>query len=305
VARGTQHRKRRPTANASNTSPVAATVAAPRKHKKQKPPEWQEQLFFQRLRLHAKWVFVLLAAVFGLGFVFLGIGSGANGITDALQQAFHFGNASTSASVSSLEKKTQQHPQDAQAWRDLATAYETKQNTSGAIVALAQYTTLQPKNTDALAELANQYTKQAQGYATDYQNAQQQVANATPAGQAYAPSSSTTFGKIFQDANGLQDPIANAVSSLASTAQSTAYSNYQAAQSQAQQTYQKLAKLTPNDPNVQLQLGQSAQSANDTATAIAAYKKFLKLAPHDPLAGSVKQQLAYMVAAAAVKPSSK
>ena len=47
-------------------------------------------------------------------------------------------------------------------------------------------------------------------------------------------------------------------------------------------------KLTPNDPNVQLQLGQSAQAANDTATAIAAYKKFLKLAPHDPLASNVE-----------------
>ena len=243
-------------------------------------------------------MFVLLAAVFALGFVFLGIGSGANGITDALQQAFHFGNASTGTSVSSLEKKTQKHPLDAQAWRDLATAYETKQNTAGAITALAQYTALKPKSTDALSELELQYKKQAQQYATDYQNAQQQIANATPAAQAYAPSSSV-FGKLATD------PIASAVSSLASTAQSTAYTNYQAAQSQAQQTYQKLVALTPNDPNAQLQLGEAAQAANDTATAIAAYKKFLKLAPHDPLAGSVKQQLAYLVAAAAVKPSSK
>ncbi len=307
-AEETQWQEVRSTASAARRQMLrttsSVTAAAPRKHK-QKAPEWQEQLFFQRLRLHAKWVFVLLAAVFGLGFVFLGIGSGANGITDALQSAFHFGGTSTGTSVSSLEKKTQKHPLDAQAWRDLATAYETKQNVAGAITALAQYTALKPKSTDDLSELANEYGQLAQQYATDYQNAQQQIANATPAGQAYAPSTTTAIGKLFTAANGLQDPIASAVTTLASTAASTAYSNYQSAQSEAQQTYEKLVKLTPNDPNAQLQLGQAAQAASDTATAIAAYKKFLKLAPHDPLASNVKQQLAYLAATAAASTTSK
>ena len=85
VARGTQHRKRRPAQNARSSS-----VAAP--PHKQKPPQWQEELFFQRLRDHAKWAFVLLAVVFALGFVFFGVGSGSTGISDALQNAFNFGN---------------------------------------------------------------------------------------------------------------------------------------------------------------------------------------------------------------------
>src|SRR5205807_8138263 len=84
VARGTQHRKRRPAANAR-----AAAVAAP---KRQKPPQWQEQLFFQRLRNHAKWAYVGLAVAFMLGFVLLGVGSGSTGISDVLQNAFHFGS---------------------------------------------------------------------------------------------------------------------------------------------------------------------------------------------------------------------
>jgi cytochrome c-type biogenesis protein CcmH/NrfG len=302
VARGTQHRKRRPGADASKNGTVAS-VSSPRRHK-QKPPEWQEQLFFQRLRNHAKVVFVFLAAVFALSFVFLGVGSGSTGISDALQNLFSSSGGS-STSISSLEKKTQQHPLVASGWRDLATAYEAKQNTAGAITALAQLTALQPKNTDALGELANQYTLQAQQYATDYQTSQQQVQDATPLGQAFAPASTTTFGKIFNDPNGLQDPIAAAVQSLASTVQNTAYTNYQAAQSQAEQTYQKLVKLSPNDPNAQLQLGQSAQSASDTVVAIAAYKKFLKLAPHDPLASQVKQQLALLAASAAASSTSK
>ena len=69
MARGTQHRKRRPAQNAR-----ASSVAAP--PHKQRPPQWQEELFFQRLRNHAKWMFVLLALVFALGFVFFGVGSG-------------------------------------------------------------------------------------------------------------------------------------------------------------------------------------------------------------------------------------
>ena len=76
MARGTQHRKRRPPANAR----VAASTAA--KPKRPKRPAYEEQLFFGRLRGHAKWMFVLLAVVFALSFVFLGVGSGSTGISD-------------------------------------------------------------------------------------------------------------------------------------------------------------------------------------------------------------------------------
>ena len=55
--------------------------------------------------------------------------------------------------------------------------------------------------------------------------------------------------------------------------------------------YKQIAKLQPNDPNIQLELAQAAQQAGNTAAAIAAYKTFLKLAPDDPNASIVKQQL--------------
>ena len=103
--------------------------------------------------------------------------------------------------------------------------------------------------------------------------------------------STTPLGKLFTDPTALQDPIASAVQSLSSTKQSTAYSKFQEAQKNAETTYQKLVALTPNDATVQIQLGQAAQSAGDSKTAIAAYQKFLKLAPTDPLAPQVKQAL--------------
>jgi len=247
--------------------------------------------------VHAKLVFLLLALVFAGSFVFLGVGSGSNGISDALQNLFS-GKGPGGPSISSLQHKTQKNPLDAKAWRDLATAYETKHDTNGAIDALSQYVALRAHDTAALSELASQYTTQAQQYATDYQNAQQDVAAATPPSAAFAPAATTPLGKAFNDPNALQDPISNAVQKLATDRETTAYQNYQQAQTNAEKTYQSLAKITPSDPNAQLELGQAAQAANDTTVATKAYEKFLKLAPHDPLATQVKQQLKLL------KPSS-
>jgi cytochrome c-type biogenesis protein CcmH/NrfG len=260
--------------------------------------------------VHAKWAFVLLALVFGLGFVFLGIGSGSNGITDALQQAFNFGHASSGTSISSLEHKTQKQPKNAQAWRDLATAYETKQRTSDAITALQHYVALRPKDTSALTELGSQYSNQAQTYATDYQIAVAAGLNQGSAGDAFAPPSTSPLGKAFNDPKILEDPIANAVQTAAVTKEQSALSSYQTAQQDAMSAYQRLVGITPNDPNAQLQLGQAAQAAQNTQVAIAAYDNFLRLAPHDPLASQVKTQLTTLKSQAAsqsttVTPSKK
>jgi tetratricopeptide (TPR) repeat protein len=283
VARGTQHRKRRPAQNAR----ASAVAAAPRK---QKPPQWQEELFFQRLRTHAKWAYVALAIAFVLGFVLLGVGSGSTGISDALQNLFSRSSGG-STSISKLQKKTVQHPKDATAWRNLATALEQKQRTQEAINALEQYSALRPKDQTALAELASEYNTLAQTYAQDYSAAQQEAAQQPTASSILAPGSSTPFGKDFNDPTALQDPISTAVQSLSSTKQTTAYTNYQSAQKNAEGVYVRLVKLNPSDATTQIQLGQAAQSAGDTKTAIAAFEKFLKLAPTDPLAPQVKQAL--------------
>jgi cytochrome c-type biogenesis protein CcmH/NrfG len=282
VARGTQHRKRRPAQNARATA-----VAAPAK--KQRPPQWQEQLFFQRLRTHAKWAYVALAAAFVLTFVLLGVGSGSTGLGDALQNAFNFGS-SGGTSIGSLEKKVQKHPKDANAWHDLATAYEQKQRTQDAVTALERYTALRPKDAGALDELASQYTTLAQNAATDYQTAQADAQAAQPS-TAFAPSSSTTFGKIFADPAGLQDPIGSVIASQAQQRAQTAYQSYQTAQANAEATFKKLVKITPNDVTAYYQLGQSAMAAGNYKDAVGAFSKFLKLSPNDVEAANVKQLL--------------
>lgn len=298
MARGTQHRKRRPAAHAR----AVAAPAAAKPQRKASPPQWQEQLFFQRLRTHAKWAYVALAAAFVLTFVFLGVGSGSSGISDALQNAFNFGSGGTS--ISSLQRKAAQHPNDAQAWRNLATAYEAKQDTAGAVSALERYTALRPKDTGSLGELAAEYSSLATTYQAQYTNAQLQAQAASPA-SVFAPPSSTPLGRAFANPNALQDPISNAVQQQATSAATSAYSNLQTTLTKAEAVYQKLAAADPTSATTQLQLGQAAQAANDTQTAIAAYTSFLKLAPTDPLASRVRQVLKALQPAKAAPKAKK
>lgn len=236
---------------------------------------------------------------FVLGFVLLGVGSGSTGISDVLGNMFSSGSSGGS-SVSKLQAKVDKHPKDAKAWRDLATALEQKQRTQDAVNALERYTALRPKDQNALAELASEYGTLANNYAGDYTAAQNEASQFASPASAFAPPSTTPLGKAFADPTALQDPISASIQKQASTKQSTAYSNFQAAQKNAEAVYQRLVALNPSDATTQIQLGQAAQSAGDTKTAMAAYNAFLKLAPADPLAPQVKQALKSLKLQAAV-----
>ncbi len=240
--------------------------------------------------MHAKWAFVFLALVFGVGFVVFGVGSGSTGVSSALQNAFNFGGGG-GTSISSLQKKVAKNPKDAKAWRDLATEYETKHDTKNAVSALERYIALRPKSQDALLDVAGQYQQLAQTYATEYSNLQTQAALAEIPSSAFPPPSTTPLGKAFADPKGLQDPISTAVQTTLSAKANTALTNYRSATGNAEQAYKKIAKLSPNDASTQILLAQAAQGVGDTTTAIAAYKKFLKLAPNDTSAPTVRQQL--------------
>src|SRR5947199_2649011 len=134
----------------------AAKAQAPRRRapsRKPKPQTYESTMFFPRLRAQAKWVFVFLAAVFALGFVFFGVGSGSTGLGDILRGNFNlFGNGSSgvSSGVKKALERTQQNPKNAQAWSDLANAYQTDGKATQANAALEHYLKLRPNDIDAL-----------------------------------------------------------------------------------------------------------------------------------------------------------
>ena len=292
MARGTQHRKRRTPANA-RVAPAPATRAAKRPAR----PAWEDQLFFGRLRTHAKWMFVFLAVVFGLSFVILGVGSGSTGISQVLQNFFN-GSSSSGPSLSSLQKKTTANPKDAAAWLAYANKLQQKGQLDTAATALSTYTQLKPKDQNALLQLGGIYLQSAQNWENLYTQTQAYTQALSPT-SIFQPKSTSKLGQALAT---VTSPIATAVSSQTSTQTSTDYSQVISFLSQREQVYQKLAKLLPNDATTQYSLAQAAQAAQDYKTAIAGYKAFLKLAPSDsqaPTARAAIKQLQLQVAASA------
>jgi DNA-binding SARP family transcriptional activator len=287
LARGTQHRKRR-----TETHAGVAPSGPPKKPKKTKTPKhdnWEDQLFFSRLRHQAKPVFIFLALVFGVGFVVFGVGTGAGGIGDVLDFS---GSSASGPSRSSLEKKTQENPKDPEAWRELATKLQQDDDVAEAIVALTRYTALKPKDESGVQELGGLYLRQADEFANEYFLAQTQTQALAP-GQQFAPPAGSPFAQAFQN------PLSSAVTQVTQGKLSDAYTKYLDTQRKAVVVYKKLVALRPTDATNQYRLAQVAQSAGDSATAIAAYKKFLSLAPNDALAPAAKKALKELTAAPA------
>ena len=238
-------------------------------------------MFFPRLRRHAKWMFLLLAIAFALGFVGFGVGAGGIGFGDILRNA---GGTSGVPSVSEAEKRVAENPQDSQAFRDLATAYQANGDTEGAIGALEQYTQLRPKDANALRELAALYL----GKASD---AQQRAQILQYREQYLAPGSLVDLAFQLGDEPSTPDPITSAITARYQEEISAAYGEIQDASTKAVAAYGKIVKAQPKDPSVRLELAEAARSAGDTATAITAYEAFLRLAPDDPTAPEVKRLL--------------
>jgi tetratricopeptide (TPR) repeat protein len=241
-------------------------------------------MFFPRLRRQARWVFVFLALVFALGFVFFGVGSGSS-LGDLLNPGQIFGTSSNSGtSVSSARKKAAAHPNDAAAQLAYARALDAKGLTDQAIPVLVRYVKLRPKDQQALQSLATHYDTQAQ---TAAQAAQ------TAASSANSVSGSDLFPQ-FSDPKGTaigSDPIIGAVTTKSQTAQQRAQTTAISAWSSEVGTLKKLLVLTPDDTSSIYRAAGAAGSAGDYATAVTFLQKFLKLAPDSPEAPIAKQQL--------------
>jgi tetratricopeptide (TPR) repeat protein len=68
-------------------------------------------------------------------------------------------------------------------------------------------------------------------------------------------------------------------------------------------SYKKMLKLEPRNYDLYLGIASNAADAGDKAGAIAAYTTFLKLDPHSQYAAQVKAALAQLTAAASASPS--
>ena len=247
----------------------------------------EDLMFFPKLRRRARWVFLLLAIAFAIGFVAFGVGTGVGGtsIGDVLRDLI--GQQNTGSSIDDARKDALAHPKDADAQFAYANALQARGHTQEAINALQAYTALKPKDTDALRQLANLW-----GSVANKARQEQQVATAQATEASAASSIAVPDSDFLRDVE--QNKIADALAQQANARASAAAGRAQSAAASQQNVYEQLTLLIPDDPSVFLSLGIAAQEANDAQSAIAAYQKFLDLAPNDPSAPQVKQQIEFL-----------
>jgi tetratricopeptide (TPR) repeat protein len=254
--------------------------------RKRSAPTYEQTMFFPRLRRQAKWVFVFLALVFGVGFVAFGVGSGSTGISDVLRGNFFGGGSGSSSQIKSDKKKIERNPKNIEPYLDLAGVYQQKQQNAEAIATLRRAQQVAPKNFDVLNRLAGIYSGQAEQAVTDFQNAQ--IAAAEVFSVPPLADTSSTIAQAFS-----QDPFTQSLQKKASDAQTKALGALQRVEG-AYKGVVKASVGTSNEAGAQLQLGSVAQRIGDTTTAIAAYKRYLRINPDSPNAGAVRQTLAQL-----------
>ena len=253
-----------------------------------------QDLFFMKLRRHAKWAYVALALLFAITFAGLGVGSGSSGL-DQLFSGLNVFGGSSGTSVSKAQKEIDKHPSSTKGYRDLATAYEQKGDTQGAIVALQSLTSLNTKNAAAFSELGGLELSLAQSYVTQYQSAAAAQAQAAPS-QPFLPTG--TLGTAIGT-----NPIEQAAAQQANTQASDLYQKASLAYSQSLTAYRTVAKLRPHDANAEFQVANAAQSAGNYPVAVAALKKYLAMNPETTQKAQIQNLIKQLQAAISPAPT--
>jgi tetratricopeptide (TPR) repeat protein len=244
---------------------------------------YEDQMFFPRLRRQAKWMFVVLALVFGLGYVIFNVGGTipGTGLGDILQNA---GGGTGAPDVGDAEDKVEENPKDPAAKLALADALTQNNRSDEAIPVLESYLDLRPKDADVVSRLAGLYMGEGSRKQQEAALAQAEVQAAAP-GTQFAPAS----GIVTQLRT--QGEVSKALSAEANERLSRASGDAAAAFQQARDMYKLLAQLTPDDSSVQFSLAQAATQAGDYASAITAYKRFMRLAPDDPNVPAIRDHI--------------
>lgn len=244
-------------------------------------------MFFTRLRTHAKWVFVFLAAAFAIGFVAFGVGAGGTGFGDAISDLF--GGGSDLPSIEEAQQAVDENPNDAEAVLDLANAYQADRQLGKAAETLERYNELAPDDIDGLRQLANVYAQRAALLNQQAGALQTSSQSGSFSQTAFSlPGSSGFLGALGEN------PVDNALSGNTSSRIQTLADEVTAVYGQQAGVYDQISKLTPDDPQIFLQLGQAATQADQTALAVTAFERFVELAPDDPSAAAVKEQLDFL-----------
>jgi hypothetical protein len=242
------------------------------------------------MRRKTKWVFAFLAVVFGLTFVFFGVGSGGSALTDILNGNIHLFGSGGGPSIQSLQNNVAKHPTDPAARLKLADALKTASDKDSsqiapAIVAYKAYLKLKPADVSAQDTLGTLYGSQVTSLRNEVQSPPTPPLSIVNSFSPINPN--TTLGTAL-------------TSILPTTLSQTSLQQGEVVQITQQLVnvirehvglYQKIAAKTPNDSTAALTPAQVASTDQAYPLAIQIYRQFLKKFPGDPLVPDVKSQI--------------
>ena len=249
-----------------------ATVKPSRKQRKHASGGNPNQdLFFMRLRRKQKWVFAALAIVFLISFTALGVGSGNGSGLEGLYKSI-LGSGSDAVGKANAELKTD----PVKGYRDLASAYVTQNNLTGAVGALQSYLKLTKTDYAVWQQLGGYQKQLGDTAAGQYQQALQN-------GRLQAP------GSIFKPlgalagqlgSNPIDDYYSQQSQSVTQPLLQKAIDGYRA----SLLALQNAAKYAPPAKRADMFLlaASAAQLSGNTSAELAALKRYVQLAPNAP-----------------------
>ena len=282
--------------NTNHSRASQETSATRHPKKRQEAPYSATPTLNERMRKNGKWVFLALAVVFGITFVFAGVGTSGPSLVDLIGQNNDSSPTTTAADSSAVQKAeaaTKASPEDPQVWIDLAQAEVAAGQLDKVPAAAKQAATLAPKDATVQAAIADVYLAQA---AAALQKAQTMYAEAQGGGTVNGRSAVPQ--QVIPGQSSGATPFQTAQESIASAKFSDVSAKVSPLQTEASDAYKAaveaqtiVTELNADDPAAWFRLGQIATAANDTTGAFAAYERFIKLAPDDPLTSKVKDEI--------------
>jgi tetratricopeptide (TPR) repeat protein len=228
-------------------------------------------MFFPRLRRQAKWMFVFLALVFGVGFVGFGVGSGAGGL-DQLWSNLN-GSGSSGPSVSDAREKIDKG--NLVAYKELAEAYRADGKQDQAISAGESYVRAKPNDYAFMRTLASDYEGKAARQRDEAAVIQEELSSST--GTTFAIPPDSKLGRALGTGRIDRELTADANQKLTQL-----YGGIESAYTRATELYQRVATVEKDDVLLQMLLAQSAYQSRKNGIAIKAYQRVCKLAPGSP-----------------------
>ncbi|MEI6687774.1 MAG: hypothetical protein WCN97_00285 [Thermoleophilia bacterium] len=272
------------------------TSATRHAKKRQEAPYSATPTLNERMRKNGKWVFAALAIVFGITFVFAGVGTSGPSLLDLIGQNNDSSPTTTAVDASGVQKAeaaTKASPKDPQAWLELAQAEVSAGQLEKVPAAAQKAAELAPKDATVQGAVADVYLAQA---AAALQKAQAMYAAAQGGGMVNGRSAVPQ--QVIPGQSSGATPFQTAQESIASAQVSDVSAKVSPLQTEATDAYKAaveaqtvVTEINAEDPAAWFRLGQIATAANDTAGAISAYETFVKLAPEDPLTTKVKDEI--------------